>query len=221
MDPVEYVRLQVDHGNDLNVKRHLSTFVEKLCALKFGKKNERKSSKHLGAYLNSIGQTLQTLGGEGDARYEALLYAFGNLHEKCAWSGQPEMLNLVQDILEAFAFKALDSPQQMVQARACWVYGRYGSFEFRDEKHLFAAIEKIANLLHSDHIAVRVDAALALSELLDHETAANFVKPGLGDILKIFLKIMDDIDFEDLVSALRKIVDIFEDDIAPFAISLC
>ena len=32
---------------------------------------------------------------------------------------------------------------------------------------------------------------------------------------------MDEIDFEDLVSALRKIVEVFQEDIAPFAISLC
>jgi hypothetical protein len=47
------------------------------------------------------------------------------------------------------------------------------------------------------------------------------IRPALGDVLKIFLKIMDEIDFEDLVGALRKIVDIFEDDIAPYAVSLC
>jgi hypothetical protein len=32
---------------------------------------------------------------------------------------------------------------------------------------------------------------------------------------------MDDIDFEELVGALRKIVETFEDEIAPFAVSLC
>ena len=32
---------------------------------------------------------------------------------------------------------------------------------------------------------------------------------------------MDDIDFEDLVGALRKIVVVYEDEIAPFAVSLC
>ena len=47
------------------------------------------------------------------------------------------------------------------------------------------------------------------------------VKPALGNVLKIFLKIMDDIDFEDLVLALKKIVEIYGDDIAPFAVSLC
>jgi hypothetical protein len=51
-DPVEYVRLQVDHGNDLNVKRQLSMFVEKLCGLKFGKRKDGNSMPmHLGNYM--------------------------------------------------------------------------------------------------------------------------------------------------------------------------
>ena len=35
-DPVEYVRLQVDHNNEFNVKSQLSKFVQKLCSLKMG-----------------------------------------------------------------------------------------------------------------------------------------------------------------------------------------
>lgn len=101
------------------------------------------------------------------------------------------------------------------------MYGRYGTFEFTQNGHLEGAINKIVGHLYSEHTAVKVDAALALSELLDHEAAIEFIRPGLGNILKIFLRIMDEIDFEDLVNALRKIVDVFEDDIAPYAISLC
>lgn len=70
-------------------------------------------------------------------------------------------------------------------------------------------------------MAVKVEAALAISALLDHEVVQDFIRPGLGNVLKIFLKIMDEIDFEDLVGALRKIVDIYEDEIAPYAVSLC
>ena len=57
--------------------------------------------------------------------------------------------------------------------------------------------------------------------MLDHEVVQNLLRPGLGRILKVFLKIMDDIDFEDLVGALRKIVVVYQDEIAPFAVSLC
>jgi hypothetical protein len=37
----------------------------------------------------------------------------------------------------------------------------------------------------------------------------------------MYLKIMDEIDFEELVGALRIIVDTYEDEIAPYAVSLC
>lgn len=47
------------------------------------------------------------------------------------------------------------------------------------------------------------------------------MRPGLGNVLKMYLKIMDEIDFEELVGALRIIVDTYEDEIAPYAVSLC
>lgn len=115
----------------------------------------------------------------------------------------------------------MNSSSPLLQARACWVYGQFGSFKFDNADHLRAAIDKIVLHLHSNHIAVRVDAACALSELLDHDEAINFIRPGLEQVLRVFLKIMDEIDFEDLVGALRKIVEVFQDEIAPFAISLC
>jgi hypothetical protein len=39
--------------------------------------------------------------------------------------------------------------------------------------------------------------------------------------LQTYLKIMDDIDFDDLINALQEIVEVFEDEIAPYAIGLC
>jgi hypothetical protein len=69
---------------------------------------------------------------------------------------------------------------------------------------------------------VRVEAAMALSSLLKHQTAVvEFMRPGLEAVLKMYLKIMDEIDFEELVGALRIIVDTYDEEIAPYAVSLC
>jgi hypothetical protein len=57
-DPTEYVRLQVDITNECNVKKQLSKFVQSLCSLKYGKKNDKKSSIHLSNYLQVIGTNL-------------------------------------------------------------------------------------------------------------------------------------------------------------------
>ena len=68
---------------------------------------------------------------------------------------------------------------------------------------------------------MKVEAALAISALLDHQVVQDIIRPALSDVLKVFLRIMDEIDFEDLVGALRKIVEIYDSEIAPYAISLC
>jgi hypothetical protein len=37
------------------------------------------------------------------------MYAFGNMHEKCAWSGKAEMQQLVNQVLENYIHPQLDS----------------------------------------------------------------------------------------------------------------
>lgn len=75
--------------------------------------------------------------------------------------------------------------------------------------------------LSNEHLPVRVEAALALNGLLDHQIAVDFLRPGLETVLKTYLKIMDEIDFDELVQALQSLVDVYEEEIAPYAVSLC
>ncbi len=75
--------------------------------------------------------------------------------------------------------------------------------------------------MKSDCIVVKVEAALAISELLNHQEVVDFIRPNLGNILRIFLKIMDDVDYDDLIVALKEIVDKYGEEVAPYAVSLC
>jgi len=47
------------------------------------------------------------------------------------------------------------------------------------------------------------------------------VRPGLSKVIKIYLKLIDDIEYDELIECLRRIVDIFSDEIAPYALELC
>lgn len=128
---------------------------------------------------------------------------------------------MVQNILESYAYTTLDNSNVFLQARACSVYKKYGRFDFQDHSHLLAATNKISNLLKSDCIVVKVEAALAISELLNHQEVVDFIRPNLGNILRIFLKIMDDVDYDDLIVALKDIVDKYGEEVAPYSVSLC
>ena len=167
-DPIEYVRLQVDHQNELNVKRQLSLLVDKMCSLRYGKRRDNCAPVHLKRYMETILGNLNEMKGADNAT-EALLYAFGNLREKCLWNNQPDMMQMMQAVIQNYAFPNLSSESPLMVSRACWVYAKFGVFQFEnDADHLSAAVEKIVNNLYSHHVAVKVEAALAISELLDH-----------------------------------------------------
>lgn len=57
--------------------------------------------------------------------------------------------------------------------------------------------------------------------MLGHQEAVDFLRPGLEVLLKTYLKIMDDIEYDELVSALKQLVQVYEDEIAPYAVGLC
>jgi len=107
-----------------------------------------------------------------------------------------------------------------MRSRACWIYGMYGKFPI-NEDHLRNVLDCLyANLQHND-LPVRVNASIALINLLDHEVAIEFLRPGLETIISIYLKLMDDIDYDELVNALNTLVGVFYEDIGPHALKLC
>jgi len=79
-------------------------------------------------------------------------------------------------------------------------------------------VEAIYQQLFSDSLPVRYDASLALSKMLKNEAALEFLKPALKNLLEVYLKIMEEIDSEELIAALEEIVEKFAADIGPFAI---
>lgn len=40
-------------------------------------------------------------------------------------------------------------------------------------------------------------------------------------MIRIYLKLIDDIDYDELIESLKKIVDVYEEEIGPYALDLC
>lgn len=73
----------------------------------------------------------------------------------------------------------------------------------------------------SPHVVVRVDAALSMAALLSQDVVIKLIKPNLGNMLRLFLKIMDEMELDELVMALKDIVEVYGEELAPYAVSLC
>ena len=56
--------------------------------------------------------------------------------------------------------------------------------------------------------------------MLHNKIAVEFLKPALSSILETYLKIMEEIDSDELIGALETIMEIFSEDIGPFALQL-
>ncbi len=66
-----------------------------------------------------------------------------------------------------------------------------------------------------------MQAAISISRLIENTKVFNLLKPALKNILEVYLKLMNEIESEELVGALEEIVKNFKDDIEPYAIELC
>ena len=75
----------------MNVKRQLSLLVEKMCSLRFGKRKDKAPPIHLKKYMETIMAELGKMQGADNAT-EALLYAFGNLRDRCLWTDKADMV---------------------------------------------------------------------------------------------------------------------------------
>jgi len=102
------------------------------------------------------------------------------------------------------------------------VYGYYGSLNFKDESHVQKICEGIFNnMAESQPLPVRFYAACALEVILKIDIAAKFIAPGMDVMLKTYLKLMNEFDNEELVSAFENIMTIFQNEIRPYAIDIC
>jgi hypothetical protein len=70
------------------------------------------------------------------------------------------------------------------------------------------------------NLAVRITAATSIQKLLHYRIAAETLKPVLKNILEVYLKLMTEIESQELVNALVEIVSFCKGDIEPYAFEL-
>jgi hypothetical protein len=66
------------------------------------------------------------------------------------------------------------------------------------------AVDGVYKNLFSEELPVRLSAAISLSRLLDNKTTTDFLRPALRSIFETYLKMMDEIESEELVQSLNE-----------------
>jgi hypothetical protein len=171
---IEYVRLQVDQSNAFNVKQIVKTLVKSICGIK--QTRGQKVSQYLQNYLQVLASNLEQSNSDFRIK-EAIFHSLGNLKELISRS--MDMQKSIEPLMQQYVFQELTSENPFLRARACWLYGQFGSFPFQSEDHLRHVLNAIFENLHHNDLPVRVESALALNGLLEHQIAIDFLRPGL------------------------------------------
>jgi hypothetical protein len=69
----------------------------------------------------------------------------------------------------------------------------------------------------SNSLVIKYNAVLAFTSLLQHKAALNAARPHFQNILEIYIKILDSLDHESLITSLESIVKNFSTEIVMVA----
>ena len=219
-DPDEYVRKEDDFTQISNNNKNAAMdLIEEIC--KHSDANNVSYLKTFFTYAafcmmnNQDPRTHQPL---DLLLKEALLWALGILKDEIF--NDEQLKGQMETILEQYVLPEFKNQIGFLRARACWIFGKYGHIEFKNPQNIKVAVEGISHCLMDTQLPVRVKAAVALNCLLTQKEAEDLLRPSLPKILEIYLKLMDQIDNEGIVSALEGIVDSYNQEIVPYAYDL-
>jgi importin-7 len=151
---------------------------------------------------------------------EALMFAIGTIRDEI--ESQKDLKKQMEQMLMSYVLPELTSDQPFMRLRACWTYGVCGDFKFKDNTHVQRICDGIfKNMAEDQPLPLRFQAACALEKILRLDAAIDFIRPGIDVMLKCYLSLMNEFDNEELVSAFENIMQIFQDEIRPYAMDIC
>eukprot|EP00735_Rhodelphis_limneticus_P003519 TRINITY_DN14999_c0_g1::TRINITY_DN14999_c0_g1_i1::g.25742::m.25742 TRINITY_DN14999_c0_g1::TRINITY_DN14999_c0_g1_i1::g.25742 ORF type:complete len:1023 (-),score=353.00,sp/F4IRR2/SAD2_ARATH/31.33/9e-160,IBN_N/PF03810.14/3.5e-13,IBN_N/PF03810.14/6.6e+02,Cse1/PF08506.5/5.1e-13,HEAT_2/PF13646.1/3.4e+03,HEAT_2/PF13646.1/3.4e+02,HEAT_2/PF13646.1/0.024,HEAT_2/PF13646.1/3.3e+02,HEAT_2/PF13646.1/1.2e+04,Xpo1/PF08389.7/0.0034,Xpo1/PF08389.7/1.2e+03,Xpo1/PF08389.7/5.7e+03,Xpo1/PF08389.7/1.2e+04,Xpo1/PF0838 len=213
-DPVEYVRKSFDIIEDFYSPR--ASAMNTLATLV--KKHQKES---LGIYLQYIAGVLTEYSRcppetRNYRLKDGVFISIGTLNR--ALLKAESFVTHMPALFEQHILPEFSSHLGFLRARACWLVGY---FHDRLPQHLFhQSLAACLGLLRDAQLPVRVQAALAVSSFIDDDKSIDLIRPLLGQLLENLFQLMDDVDNENIISTLEKIVEKHETDVAPYAYNI-
>ncbi|KAG0306184.1 hypothetical protein BGZ98_002842 [Dissophora globulifera] len=118
-------------------------------------------------------------------------------------------------------FSEFKSQYPYLRARACEMVNHFSELDFEDSNNTGIAFTNLMESLRDTQLPVKVTAALALRPMIRHDAVCEAMKPHLQFIMHELLSITNQIDVDTLAEVMDDFVEVFAQDLAPFAVQLC
>jgi hypothetical protein len=97
----------------------------------------------------------------------------------------------------------------------------FSDLDFTDPNNVAVAFTGLMESLNDAELPVKVTAALALRPMIRHELVCEAMKPHLQFIMQQLLAMTNQIDVDTLATVMDEFVEVFAQELAPFAVQLC
>uniref|UniRef100_A0A6B2KX71 Importin N-terminal domain-containing protein n=1 Tax=Arcella intermedia TaxID=1963864 RepID=A0A6B2KX71_9EUKA len=115
----------------------------------------------------------------------------------------------LEEFLTNHVFPELLSPHAFLKARAIWVFGRFYSLKFKNENNYLQAIQIVINSLTDKCLPINIFSAIALQQFLKTKAVRPMIEKIVPQLIETLLNLMNQIDSDDLVGALKTLIENF------------
>lgn len=214
LDPTDFVRAQLDPMEDYGSPRaSASSFFETLV---------QKRMK--GAFLSILEFLTDILNNypatKSPSEKEGALHLIKILEN--AMLSHPATAPNLEGLLIQHVVPELASPHRFLRFRAADVIAALaGKMEWKDSKNLEKTFQGIMTILGDTELPVRVQAAEAISSLVDHSEVQQAMAPNAARLMQELLKLSDEVEIDVLTQAKSRVVEAFSEELLPFSTKLC
>ncbi|KAF7728772.1 hypothetical protein EC973_005610 [Apophysomyces ossiformis] len=217
-DPVEYVHKKVDPLEDIHSPQTNAT------NLLIDLARDRKKHTFMGilGFINNVLNKYVETPDEQKNGHEkdGALCMIGCLSHQILQKKSP-VANMMEPFFVTHVFPEFKSRFPFLRARACDMAKHFRDLDFANEQNLATLYQNVLDCLRDPELPVKVQAALALQPMIRHESIRNAMVPSLPFIMQELLNLTNEIDIDTLADVMEEFVEVFAEQLTPFAVQLC
>lgn len=216
-EPTEYIHKRIDIYEesptpDMAATNFLLTLVRK--------KKKTVFNSTLQFILGVVNEHAANIADLGLARRkEGALRMLGTISVIVLAKTSP-VVDRMEGFLEQYVLPDFRSPHGFLRARACEFLNRFADMEFKNQAVVQAAYQGVTECLFDQHLPVQVEAALALQPLVRHEIVKTALSERIPQVMRHLLALGDQIDIDAISGVMEDFVEVFSDQLTPFAVEL-
>ncbi|KNE59737.1 hypothetical protein AMAG_05202 [Allomyces macrogynus ATCC 38327] len=215
-DPVEYVHAHKDPLEDF--RSPTAGCQQLLLELAVGRRaatfDQIMAFIHQVVVAHAQQPTPQTANQKDGALHMLLMLA------DVALSPKSSVRNDMETFLVNYVFPEFASPAKYLRARALQTVAAFSELEYANSQHALRALEAALAAIQDTDLPLRIEAGLALKPMIANDVAREAMAPHIPAIMQALLDMQNQIDMDMLATVMEEMVEVFSEQVAPFAVQL-